>query len=272
MENGRQLQAQNQEMIYLPQKRLKRDFFLFLQRDSKKVTKKRLLDPQKSLLSHFGGQKVSFWSFLSLFVERGKSLFLVSFGADKSFLGSGPVAACRFHRATFFVRQNVGAQPKVFCFRGWKSPQGLHNRSKKEQIVSGGGSCLEEGRLGLPGQVWELRFLGSCPLLLLGSAKTDPLRFKWGFGEAGWLRTMRSLRKSAKSNIFPKDPSVLKIVRHSFPYFATGRSFTFRTVFLPLFPRKTSTSDVAFCCCRSVFPHRSEFALRTIFSTGVSFG
>ena len=32
-------------------------------------------------------------------------------------------------RATFFVRQNVGAQPKVFCFRGWKSPQGLYNRS-----------------------------------------------------------------------------------------------------------------------------------------------
>ena len=57
--------------FYLTQKSLKRDFFLFLQRDSK-VTKKRHSEPQKSLLSHFEGQKVSFWSLLSLFVERGE--------------------------------------------------------------------------------------------------------------------------------------------------------------------------------------------------------
>ena len=31
------------------------------------------------------------------------------------------------------------------------------------QKFSGGRGCLGEGRLGFPGQVWELRFLPSCP-------------------------------------------------------------------------------------------------------------
>ena len=72
-----QLQARNQEMMYLTQtqKRLKRDFFLFLQRYSK-VTKKRPFEPQGSLLSHVGGQKVFFWSLLSLFVERFNCVIL----------------------------------------------------------------------------------------------------------------------------------------------------------------------------------------------------
>ena len=54
-------------------KETKRDFFLFRQRDSK-VTKKRLFNPQKSILHHFRDPKVLFWSLLSLFVERGKSV------------------------------------------------------------------------------------------------------------------------------------------------------------------------------------------------------
>ena len=77
--------------------------FIALSTKNSKVTKKRLLEPQKSLLilSHFGGQKVSFWSLLSLFVERGKkgkNLFSVSFESDKLFRDSRPVAASRFHK------------------------------------------------------------------------------------------------------------------------------------------------------------------------------
>ena len=61
------------------------------------MTKKRLFDPQSDSKVTLGAQKVSFWSLVSLFVERGKILFLVSFESDKSFLDSGPVAASRFH-------------------------------------------------------------------------------------------------------------------------------------------------------------------------------
>ena len=57
--NGKQLQAQKEEIINLTQKRLKRDFSLFLQRDSKE-TQKWLFELKKSLLSLFGGQKVTF--------------------------------------------------------------------------------------------------------------------------------------------------------------------------------------------------------------------
>ena len=59
LRNGKQLQAQKEEIINLTQKRLKRDFSLFLQRDSKE-TQKWLFELKKSLLSLFGGQKVTF--------------------------------------------------------------------------------------------------------------------------------------------------------------------------------------------------------------------
>ena len=61
-------------------------------------TKRLKSDPQSDSKVTFGAQKVSFWSLLSLFVERGRSLFLVSSGSDKSFLDSEPVAASRFHK------------------------------------------------------------------------------------------------------------------------------------------------------------------------------
>ena len=75
--NGGQLQAQKKKWYIWPPKETER-LFPFLQRDSK-VTKKWLFGPQKALLSHFGGHKVTFWSPLSLFAEslwkRNKSLF-----------------------------------------------------------------------------------------------------------------------------------------------------------------------------------------------------
>ena len=64
------------------------------------MTKKRLFDPQSDSKVTFEAQKVSFWSLLSLFAGRGKSLFLVSFESDKTFLDSGPVAASRFHNGS----------------------------------------------------------------------------------------------------------------------------------------------------------------------------
>ena len=65
--NGRQLQAQNQEMIYLTQKRL---FPLF----PKRLTsdQKRLFEPQRSLLSHFGVRKFFLVTFESLCRKRRK--------------------------------------------------------------------------------------------------------------------------------------------------------------------------------------------------------
>ena len=59
VETGGSYRPRIKKMIYLTHKRVTRDFFLFLQRYSK-VTKKRLFEPQKSLLIRFGGQKVSF--------------------------------------------------------------------------------------------------------------------------------------------------------------------------------------------------------------------
>ena len=59
-------------------KETKMRLFLFLQRDSK-VTKMRHFDPQKSFLSRFGGQKVSFWLLLSLFCRKRKKEGKTSF-------------------------------------------------------------------------------------------------------------------------------------------------------------------------------------------------
>ena len=76
------LQAQNKDIIYLTQKRLKRDIFLSLPRESK-VIRKRLFEPQKSLSRHLRVKKVSFWLLLSLFVERGKQSLPVSLESDR---------------------------------------------------------------------------------------------------------------------------------------------------------------------------------------------
>ena len=114
----------HQDIIYLNQKRLQRDFFLFRQRDSK-VTEKRLFDPQSDSKVTFGAQKVSFWSLLSLFVERGKSLFLLSFEWDKSFLDSGPVAASRLHNTT---QREKTYTPKVFSALKTQVPQQAKKR------------------------------------------------------------------------------------------------------------------------------------------------
>ena len=43
------------------------------------MTKRRLFDPQSDSKVTFGARKVSFWSLVSLFVEGGKRLLLVSF-------------------------------------------------------------------------------------------------------------------------------------------------------------------------------------------------
>ena len=40
-------------------------------------------------------------------------------------------------RATFFVWEMLVLDRRVFCFRGWKSPQGLYNRSKSSWLVPG---------------------------------------------------------------------------------------------------------------------------------------
>ena len=58
-----QLQTQNEKLIIWNQKRLKKRLFPLLYQDSK-VTKKWLFEPQKSLLSHFEDQPVTFSHFL----------------------------------------------------------------------------------------------------------------------------------------------------------------------------------------------------------------
>ena len=73
------------ELISL-KKRLKRDFFPFFVKRLK-VTKKCLFDLQKSLLSHFGGQKVTYESLLGLFTKKGKmSLFSLFLSETNYFL------------------------------------------------------------------------------------------------------------------------------------------------------------------------------------------
>ena len=39
-------------------------------------------------------------------------------------------------RATFFVWEMLVLDRRVFCFRGWKSPQGLYNRGKEGLLAS----------------------------------------------------------------------------------------------------------------------------------------
>ena len=43
-------------------------------------------------------------------------------------------------RATFFVWEKLVLNPRVFCFRGWKSPQGLYNRSNLGTFKTRSGS------------------------------------------------------------------------------------------------------------------------------------
>ena len=47
--------------------------------------------------------------------------------------------------------------------RGDKNKKKNHNPEGPARHLSGGRGCLEEGRLGVPGQVWEFRFLPSFP-------------------------------------------------------------------------------------------------------------
>ena len=75
------------------------------------------------------------------------------------------------HRVAHWVQTLSDANGKVAllcqplmrvhtCFR----EEGLETKKKKKNKTgSGGRGCLEEGRLGVPGQVWEFSFLPSFP-------------------------------------------------------------------------------------------------------------
>ena len=99
--NGRQLQAQNQEIVYLTERRLKRDFFpLSTMRvvTRLKSDQKETFDPKSHFFESLWGSKSLFLvTFESLC--RKRSLFLVSFQSDKWCLDSVPVAAFRFHNS-----------------------------------------------------------------------------------------------------------------------------------------------------------------------------
>ena len=71
---GGQLQAQKQESIYLTQKRLNETSWSYFKEDQTDQTV--TLWAANSLFSHIVGQRVTFWSLLSLLAGRGKGLCL----------------------------------------------------------------------------------------------------------------------------------------------------------------------------------------------------
>ena len=73
---------------------------------------------------------------------------------------------------------------------------------------SGGSGCLEEGRLGLPGQVWELRFLPSFPSFPRGN-RSSCLGSLPGFLEVPDHSSTRHLRSAYSKNLVQKFESPL---------------------------------------------------------------
>ena len=77
--NGRQLQAQKEQITYLNQNRLKETFSSFAKR--LKSDQRATFEPQEPLLSHLGVKKSLFGRFWVSFAERGQSLLKTLFSA-----------------------------------------------------------------------------------------------------------------------------------------------------------------------------------------------